>query len=770
MSGGAAPGLTVVVPCLNESGGLRRMYREVTTALAGVDGLELLLIDDGSTDDTLAQMKALAAGDPRVRYLSLSRNGGLEAAQSAGFRYASRPWTVQLDCDLQFPPTEIPKLLRRAAEGYDVVFGVREARQDPRWRRWGSTCQHWIARRWFGIAMPAGASTFRVVRTAVARTISELRLGSPYFLATVDRIGARYACVPVAHRRRDGGGSRFRLTRLFGHSFELLFGHSWRPLNGSYLVAAVGGLAAVVLAALGIAGVVGPAALGVGAVLLAGTTLAGVALVGRYLHRLLRDQQRFRPYYIREANVALLPEDRIDGGEDRVPPPLAARPEGPLLVLGASDDQLPVYREARRRGVPTIAVDRRSDLPALRYADEHLAVSIRDPEAIAAALGDRVPRAVVASGGELGVWSWCELSERYRTPYRFPRSAAVASTDKAAFHELAAAAGVNTYRWRHGTDPAELLAGADEVGFPLVVKPADGSGKRGVILVETPDQLPRALAEAARSSYTGDLIIEQQLHGRDLSVDVFLRGGQVAFAATHEKLTDAAGSMRVRGHVSPAPLDEPTRQRLVDTAARLCHEIGLTDGPADFDVFLTPGGGIEVVEVNARMPGEAIPLLIRETYGVDLVAGLVCLLLGEPVELPEPQQGRVGLLYMLASPLSTHGVLREVRGVEAASRLPGVARCEIYVPPGTRVPPFPHLGHEVGYLVVVGESRAEAEAVLADAVACLEVDVTADVPPVGPDVPVDVGTQTTTTEPADVATAPVRVARQRQEGAVHHVS
>lgn len=761
----ATTGLTVVVPCLNESGALRRLHHEVTTALAGIE-LELLLVDDGSTDDTLTEMKALAAADPRVRYLSLTRNGGLEAAQSAGFRYASQPWTVQLDCDLQFPPSEIPKLLNKAAEGYDVVFGVREQRRDAAWRRWGSAAQHWVARRLFGITLPTGASTFRVVRTAVARTISELRLGSPYFLATVPHVGARYACVPVAHQPRIEGRSRFRFTRLFGHSFELLFGHSWRALNASYLIAAAGLAAALVLALLGALGLASPAVLGIGAVLLAGVTLATVALVGRYLQRLLLDQARTRPYYIRDANVPLRPEDRIDGGEGPAPPPQPNRQpdrqqpdreqpdrpahRSPLLVLGASDDQLPVYREARRRGIPTIAVDKRRDLPALRLADEHLAMSIRDPVAIAEALGERVPRAVIASGGELGIWSWQVLSERYGTPYRFPHSAALASTDKAAFLRTAEAAGVNTHRWRHGTDPTALAAAATEVGFPLVVKPADGSGKRGVRLVEAPGQLPEALAASAAESYRNELVLEELLRGRDLTVDVFLTGGRVAFAAVHEKLTAGGADFRVRGHVTPAPLDATTHRRLVDTAERLCEAIGLTEGPADFDLFLGEDGGIEVVEVNARTPGEAVPLLIRETYGVDLIAALVSLVLGETPDLtPDREQG-VGLLHMLASPLATPGVLRAVRGVEQVRHLPGVARCEVYAEPGTRVPPFPRLGHEVGYLVVVADDRDQAHQALSVALDRLEIDVAAEV-------------TAAATAPAAPATAP------RQEGAPHRV-
>ena len=150
--------------------------------------------------------------------------------------------------------------------------------------------------------MPTGASSFRVLRAGVARTLADLRLGAPYYIATVPMIGARYACIPTVHRRR-AGRSRFRPVRLVGHSFELFFGYSWRPLNASDLVAALGAVGAMLLAGLGVAGVVGPTAESAGALLVSAGTLGLLAVVGRYLHRLMVDQKPARPYYVREANV-----------------------------------------------------------------------------------------------------------------------------------------------------------------------------------------------------------------------------------------------------------------------------------------------------------------------------------------------------------------------------------------------------------------------------------------------------------------------------------
>jgi biotin carboxylase len=734
----ADPGLTVVVPCFNDGESLHRVHAEITTALSGIDDLEILLVDDGSRDDTLTQMRALAARDPRVRYLSFTRNFGLEAAQAAAFRYASKPWTAQLDSDLQNPPEEIWKLLDTAKDGYDVVFGIREQRQDPLVRRWGSLAQRWLARRGFGIDLPPGASTFRVLRTGVARTLADLRLGSPYFIAMVPLVGARYACVKTAHRR-DQGRSRWRVTRLVGHSFELLFGYSWRPLNGTYLLGALGAVGAVLLAAMALAGFTGAVATGSAALLLGAANLVAIALVGRYLHRLMLDQRRTRPYYIREANVPLRPEDRFDGGESSVPPPGArASDRGTVLILGASEDQLPVYVEARRRGYRTIAVDWWTDRPALPHADEHLQLSTRDHSGIAAALGDRALTGVIAAASDVSLESWHELSVRYGTPYRYPLSAARASIDKAAFHAMAESAGVTGYRWRTHTDRKQLLALADDLGFPLVAKPVDSSGSKGVTLVTRPEQLPAALDYAAGYTVTGELIVEEYLPGRNLTVDVFLRDGHLEFTGITEKRVVPGPHFIIGGHTCPAPIDDEVRGRLAETAARLCRAIGLTDGPANFDVILGRDGSIRVLEANARLCGNAFPLLMREVYGVDTVAALVSMALGEPFDLT-PTRAGAGIIHVLASPLSVDGVLAEVAGLDEVRALPGVARCEVYQRPGAIVHPFTQAGHKFGYLLVTGPDVAAAEATLATALQLLRIRIRAADPespaPSGPPPP-----------------------------------
>jgi polyisoprenyl-phosphate glycosyltransferase len=297
-------GITALIPCLNEAAGIAPAYAAVAEQLARHDA-ELLFVDDGSDDGTLELIKAFAARDPRVSYISFTRNFGLEAAIAAGFRYASKRWIVQLDADLQFPPSELPALLARALEGdCDVVFGIRRERRDSLLRRAASRAQHWIARRLLGIEIPDGASSFRVVRTSVARKIAGLRLGTPYFIAAVPAVGARYATVEVGHAPRQDGASRFRLGRLVSHALDLFFGFSLRPFVLLAASAAVAALLTVAVAATGAA--VAPVA--VLAVQTLGLT--ALAVLGRYVMGLVRQASPIR-YLVRESNIAIAPEDLL---------------------------------------------------------------------------------------------------------------------------------------------------------------------------------------------------------------------------------------------------------------------------------------------------------------------------------------------------------------------------------------------------------------------------------------------------------------------------
>lgn len=304
--------LTVVVPCLNEADNIKPVYDEIVGELGGFESLEVLFVDDGSTDDTLAEIRELAARDPRVAYASFTRNFGLEAAFSAGYRYARQEWILHLDADLQFPPAEARHLVVAAQAGYDAVFGVRTARKDRWVRRFSSRAHDLIARRLLGIEIPPGATTFRLVRASLARRIVDLDLGTPYFLANVPRLTRAWTTVPTAHRARERGEPKVRFRGLARHAVELFISYSDRPMAaavGSLLAAALASLAGAVagildlprtaLALLGVAGMIGFVAL---------------AVAARYLVHVGRGHRGTPMFLIRESNLPIDPADMLGPG------------------------------------------------------------------------------------------------------------------------------------------------------------------------------------------------------------------------------------------------------------------------------------------------------------------------------------------------------------------------------------------------------------------------------------------------------------------------
>ncbi|MFY1683730.1 glycosyltransferase family 2 protein [Micromonospora sp. WMMD730] len=298
------------MPCLNEADNIDAVHEEIVAELSGYAGLEILFIDDGSTDTTLDRFRALAEKDPSVSYLSFTRNFGLEAAFSAGYRYARHPWILHLDADLQFPPAEAHKLIERAREGYDAVFGIRVDRQDRLLRRAASGLHDLIARRLLRIEIPAGGTSFRLLRTDVARRVVDLRLATPYFMATLPRLTGAWTTVPTAHRARRSGEAKVTVRGLARHAVELFMSHSPRPVVAAGQVS----LAAAALALAGAVCALLPGRLPAAAALLGlalAAGLASLAVATRYLLHIARPPGRLPLFLIREANIPTAAEDTL---------------------------------------------------------------------------------------------------------------------------------------------------------------------------------------------------------------------------------------------------------------------------------------------------------------------------------------------------------------------------------------------------------------------------------------------------------------------------
>ncbi len=232
------PDLSVVIPLYNEEPNVAELHRELTAAL-GAWGrpYELLFIDDGSTDGTFPLLKELQAGDPHVRVVALRRNFGQTAAFAAGFAHARGRMIATSDGDLQNDPRDLPMMVGKLEDGYDLVCGWRRARRDP-WltRRVPSNIANWLISRTTGVKLHDYGCSLKVFRGEVVRSLRLYGEMHRFIPAIASEQGVRIAEVEVNHRPRRFGTSKYGLSRTMRVVLDLftvkfLLSYSTQPIQ-----------------------------------------------------------------------------------------------------------------------------------------------------------------------------------------------------------------------------------------------------------------------------------------------------------------------------------------------------------------------------------------------------------------------------------------------------------------------------------------------------------------------------------------------------------
>ena len=216
--------LSIVVPLFNEVATLDELYCRLTAVLLLTGGsYEVIFVDDGSSDGTAEVLDDIAAQDSQVRVISLARNYGQTAALAAGFDAAAGEVIVAMDGDLQHQPEEIPKLLAKLHEGYDLVSGWREQRIDNLWtRRLPSKAANWLMARLSGVALHDFGTTFKAYRAHIIKRIRLYGDLHRFIPALASWNGARIAEVPIANVPRPRNESHYGLSRTWRVAADLI--------------------------------------------------------------------------------------------------------------------------------------------------------------------------------------------------------------------------------------------------------------------------------------------------------------------------------------------------------------------------------------------------------------------------------------------------------------------------------------------------------------------------------------------------------------------
>ena len=305
----ADPLLSLVVPVFNEDESIEIFLTTVEPFLERAAlRFEIVFVNDGSRDDTLARLLDCSRRDPRVRVVNLSRNFGKEAALTAGIDHAKGDILIPMDIDLQDPPDLFLPFIERWREGYDIVYGVRETRAlDTASKRLSAKWFYWVFNSMSPVPIPANVGDFRLVDRRAVEVLRQLPERNRFMKGLFAWVGFNSVGVPYERPQRAAGSSKFNLWRLWNFALDGVVSFSTAPLRAWFYVGVVIAAVAVLYALFIITRVLifgidtpGYASLLIAVLLMGAIQLLSLGIIGEYLGRLFLEVKG-RPIYVVES-------------------------------------------------------------------------------------------------------------------------------------------------------------------------------------------------------------------------------------------------------------------------------------------------------------------------------------------------------------------------------------------------------------------------------------------------------------------------------------
>lgn len=302
--------LSIISPVYRAENLLPELTRRIEASIASITtDYEIVLVEDASPDLSWAVIEQLAATNPRIKGIKLSRNFGQHYAITAGLDASKGDWVVVMDCDLQDRPEEIPALYSKAREGFDVVLARRANRQDGLFKRLSSKLFYRTLAWLTGSHQDETIANFGIYSRNVINEIIGMRESIRYFPTMVRWVGFRQTTLDVAHAPNEERGSSYNFKRLFNLALDIMLAYSDKPIRLTvkfgFLVALSGFLFAIFTGIRYLKGdiiVAGYASLIISLWVLTGFILVTLGMVGLYIGKTFEGVKK-RPIYIVEKRV-----------------------------------------------------------------------------------------------------------------------------------------------------------------------------------------------------------------------------------------------------------------------------------------------------------------------------------------------------------------------------------------------------------------------------------------------------------------------------------
>ena len=310
--------LSIVIPIYNEQDALPILRERLTRFLNDLDcGVELIAVNDGSSDYSIDLLAEWAAQDHRVKVLSLARNFGHQAASTAGLDQARGDAVVLMDADLQDPPEVVVKMIARYCEGYDVVYGQRVSRQgETAFKRATAWAFYRIMRKLVYPDLPADTGDFRLISRRCLDALNAMRETHRFLRGMVAWVGFPQTAVEYERHARVAGSTKYPVSKMLRLAWTAAISFSPVPLRLSFLlgviISLVGftqGIHAIVDKMFGFYTVPGWTSLMVVLCLIGGAVLVSIGVLGEYVGRIF-EEIKSRPLYIVAQTINLAERTR----------------------------------------------------------------------------------------------------------------------------------------------------------------------------------------------------------------------------------------------------------------------------------------------------------------------------------------------------------------------------------------------------------------------------------------------------------------------------
>jgi dolichol-phosphate mannosyltransferase len=302
--------LSVVIPVYNESSLINELVKRVKTNVNLItDDYEIIIVDDGSQDNTWNSIKNEAKSEDRIKGIKFSRNFGHHYAITAGLYKSSGEWVVVMDGDLQDRPEVIPDLYKKAQEGFEIVFVNRQNRPEKLYYRIGQKIFYWILIKMSGIDFDSRQANFSIINRKVVNAFKVFPENARFYGSTIRWLGFNRSFIFADHGKRYSGKPSYTVGKRLKLASEIIISFSDRPLKFAISIGVVMSLVATLLALWIIwkaiksdFEVVGWPSLMSAILFTGGTTLVVVGIVGIYIGKMFNEVKR-RPLYVESETV-----------------------------------------------------------------------------------------------------------------------------------------------------------------------------------------------------------------------------------------------------------------------------------------------------------------------------------------------------------------------------------------------------------------------------------------------------------------------------------